>query len=87
MGTSKLMRKLEEFFDLSRSKQIKKRDKLDEFIARLDEKKAKLEAEMVTESETDETSEAHQELEKKHKAVSKLLKRARQSHHDLTEEE
>lgn len=86
MSTTKLIRKLEEFFDLSRSGQIKKKHKLAEFIDRLENKKSELNEQMVVQSEVDETSEVYNELEQKHKAVLKLLKRARQNLHELSEE-
>jgi hypothetical protein len=87
MGTHKLIKKIEDFFDQSRQKQIKKRDKLAEFIDKLEEKKTTLEQQIINESEHDQTSLKYRELDKKFKAVCKLLKRAKQQNHALVEEE
>jgi len=77
MGTSKLTDKLDEFFNLSKSKQKKKHDKLLKIIQKLDEKKLSLEHKMIIESEIDETSEKFNEVRNEFKAVSKLLKKAK----------
>jgi len=77
MGTSKLTDKLDEFFNLSKSKQKKKHDKLLKIIQKLDEKKLSLEHKMIIESEIDETSEKFNEVKNEFKAVSKLLKKAK----------
>ena len=77
MGTSKLTEKLENFFNLSKSKQKKKHEKLLTIIHKLEEKKSSLEQEVIKESETDETSEKFHDLRKELNAVSKLLKKAK----------
>lgn len=77
MGTSKLTDKLDAFFNLSKSKQKKKRDKLLAIIDKLEEKKSNLEQEVVLESEMDETSEMFHDLRKELNIVSKLLKKAK----------
>jgi acyl-coenzyme A synthetase/AMP-(fatty) acid ligase len=85
MGMSKLARKLEDFLDLSKKRQVKKRDKLAKFIDKLDKKKNKLEKAMAAESEHDETSNTYKALRQEFKAVSKLLKRAKKNEHALAE--
>lgn len=77
MGTSKLTDKLDAFFNLSKSKQKNKRDKLLAIIDKLEEKKSNLEQEVVLESEMDETSEMFHDLRKELNIVSKLLKKAK----------
>jgi predicted solute-binding protein len=77
MSLSKLTDKLEEFFNLSKSKQKKKHDKLLKIIQKLYEKKSSLEHEMIIESEINETSEKFNEVRNEFNAVSKLLKKAK----------
>jgi len=85
MNIDKVMNKLDDFFNQSASKQRKKHDKLLEIIEKLERKKAKLKAEMIIESEKDETSEAFHDMDKELKVISKLLKKARQ--HNVPEQE
>ncbi len=85
MNIDKIMNKLDDFFDQSASKQRKKHDKLLEIIEKLERKKAKLKAEMIIESEKDETTEAFHDMDKELKVISKLLKKARQ--HNVPEQE
>ena len=85
MNIDKVMNKLDDFFNQSASKQRKKHDKLLEIIEKLERKKAKLKAEMIIESEKDETSEAFHDMDKELKVISKLLKKARQ--HNVSEQE
>ena len=77
MGTSKLIEKLEEFLGLSKKKQHKKREKLNDIILKLQEKKDQMKEEIVMESEADETSPRYHELSKQRKAISKLIKKAK----------
>lgn len=77
MGTSKLTEKLEKFFYLSKSKQLKKQDKLLKIIGKLEEKKLDLEKKVVMESEIDETSDTYHDLRQELTVVSKLLKKAK----------
>jgi len=86
MGTSKLIKKLEHFFGLSEKKQHKKREKLQEIIDKLQEKKDRLKKEIVVESAIDETSSRYHGLCKQRKALSKLLKKARKQADRLDEE-
>jgi len=77
MSTNKLMEKLESFYNLSKSKQEKKHDKLLKIIEKLEEKKSSLQQEMIKESEIDETSSTYQDLSKELKVISKLIKKAK----------
>ena len=87
MGTSKLIQKLEDFFDLSEKKQHKKREKLEKIILKLQQKKAELEKEVIVESEIDETSTSYLDLMSQHKAISKLLKKAKRQASHLDDEQ
>ena len=86
MGTTKLMHKLDEFLGLSEKKQRKKREKLEGIIVKLQDKKNALDQEIVLESELDETSTRYHELDKQRKAISRLLKKAKQQASHLDEE-
>lgn len=77
MGTSKLMNKLEEYFNLSKSKQKKKRDKLLKIIHKLEEKKSGLEQLILSEREIDDTSEKFDELSKELTVISRLIDKAK----------
>ncbi len=79
MNINKVMHKLDDYFDLSKKKQKEKRDKLLKIIGKLEEKKVELKAEMILESEKDDTSEAFYDLDKELKVISKLLKKAKQN--------
>ena len=78
MNIKKVMQKLDDYFDLSKKKQKEKHDKLLQIIARLEQKKSELKAEMIVESEKDTTTEDFHDLQKELKVISKLLKKARQ---------
>ena len=82
MKTSKLISKLNEYFDLSGKEQAERQDKLLEFIGKLEDKKAGIMQEMAEESERDETSERFHELGSELKVVAKLLKKARKNRRD-----
>ena len=77
MGTSKLIGKLEKFFDLSKNKQQEKRDKLLKIIAKLENKKSRLEVEVIEESKTDDTSTRYHDLSKELIVLSELIKKAK----------
>ena len=77
MDTSKLIAKLENFFDLSKNKQKDKYDKLLKIIAKLEGKKVKLEAEVIEESKNDETSTRYHDLSKELQVLSELIKKAK----------
>jgi len=78
MNIKKVIQKLDDYFDLSKKKQKQKHDKLLHIIARLEQKKTELKAEMIVESEKDTTTEAFHDLQKELRVISKLLKKARQ---------
>ncbi|MCP4982315.1 MAG: hypothetical protein GY935_17695 [Gammaproteobacteria bacterium] len=77
MDTNKLVDKLEGFFDLSKKKQQKKHDKLLKIIDKLEEKKTRLQAEVITESVIDDTSERYQDLSRELNVISGLIKKAK----------
>jgi len=77
MGTSKLIGKLEQFFDLSKNKQQEKHDKLLKIIAKLENKKSRLEVEVIEESKTDDTSTRYHDLSKELLVLSELIKKAK----------
>lgn len=85
MNIDKVISKLDDFFNQSASKQKKKYDKLLEIIEKLERNKARLKAEMIIESEKDETSETFHDMDKELKVISKLLKKAKQ--HSTPEQE
>lgn len=76
MGTNKLLTKLDEFLDLPKKKQQKKRDKLIKIIRKLEEKKTGVMQELAKQSEVDETSDAYHDLQKELNIINKLLKKA-----------
>ena len=78
MGTTKLVEKLEKFFDLTEKKQRKKHDKLLKIIRKLDKKKSTLELKLQKEKETDATSSRYQDLERELLVISKLISKAKQ---------
>ena len=84
MNIKKVMKKLDDYFDLSQKKQNKKRGKLLKIISKLEEKKAELKAQMAIESGIDETSEDFYNLKQEKEVISKLLKKAK---HQYTPEE
>lgn len=77
MSTNKLVEKLESFYNLSKSKQEKKHDKLLKIIEKLEEKRGSLQQEMIKESEIDETSSTYQDLSKELIIINKLIKKAK----------
>lgn len=77
MKTSKLIQKVEKFFDLSRKKQRKKRDKLLKIIGKLEHKKTKLSAEISQQSPADESDIRYHELCQELKVVDGLIGKAK----------
>jgi len=77
MKLNKWLKKLEDFFDLSKHDQQKKHKKLLKIIGKLEDKKLKLEEAMVKESKVDDTSHRYRNLTKELKFVSKLIKKAK----------
>jgi hypothetical protein len=78
MDTTKLIDKLENFFDLSEKKQCKKHDKLMKIIHELEEKKSRLEQRLQNEREIDAGSSRYQGLQRKLVVVSNLISKAKQ---------
>lgn len=83
MNMNKWLKKLENFFDLSKHEQEKKHKKLLKIIKKLEEKKLKLEESLVKESKVDDTSDQYHDLTKELKVVSKLLKKAKKHDRQL----
>ena len=79
MGTSKLVEKLEKFFDLSKEKQQKKHEKLLKIINKLEKKKSRLEQKAQQEGVIDSTSSGYQDLERELQVISSLISKARQN--------
>ena len=77
MNIKKVMKKLDNYFDLSEKKQDKKRGKLLKIIRKLEEKKAELKVEMAIASGIDETSEDFHNLKQEKEVLTKLLKKAK----------
>jgi len=78
MGTTKLVEKLEKYFDKSEKKQRKKHDKLLKIIHELEEKKSRLERKAQKERGIDATSSHYQVLERKLLVISNLISKAKQ---------
>ena len=77
MNTNELLEKLNKFFDLSKKKQRKKHEKLLKIIGKLEDKKNRLENEVIKESKKDETSERYHDLSQELKVISRLIKNAK----------
>ncbi len=77
MDTNKLIGKLEKFFDLSKNKQQEKHHKLLNIIVKLENKKSRLEVEVMEESKADETSTRYHDLSKELIVLSELIKKAK----------
>ena len=82
MDTSKLIDKLENFFDLSKKKQRKKHDKLVKIIHKLEKKKSRLEHKARKEKEIDAASSRYHDLERELQVISKLISKAEQRDQD-----
>lgn len=77
MDTVELVQKLEGFFDLSKKKRKKKRRKIVKIIGKLEEKKSRLDLEIMEEAKRDDTSERYQELSQEQQVIARLIKKAR----------
>lgn len=77
MDTNNLIGKLEKFFDLSKNKQQEKHDKLLKIITKLENKKSRLEVEVMEESKIDDTSIRYHDLSKELIILSELIKKAK----------
>ena len=78
MGTSKLVEKLEKFFDLSKETQHKKHEKLLKIINKLEKKKSRLEQKAQKEGARDTASSDYQDLERELQVISSLISKAKQ---------
>lgn len=78
MDTNKLLEMLEEFFDLTETKQRKKHDNLLKIIHELEEKKSRLEQKVQIERENDASSSNYEDLERELEVVSGLISKAKQ---------
>ena len=81
MNTSKLIKKVEEFFDFPKKKQKKKHDKFLKIINKLERKRSKIETELVEEERRDESSDRYQELSHEITVVARLIKKANELVH------
>jgi Mg2+ and Co2+ transporter CorA len=81
MNTSKLIKKVEEFFDFPKKKQKKKHDKFLKIINKLERKRSKIEAELVEEERRVESSDRYQELSHEITVVARLIKKANELVH------
>ena len=77
MSTSKLVDKLQDFFDLSTKKQMRKHDKLLKIIDKLERKKTRIEKKLVEMSEQDATSTRYHELSRELSVIGKLINKAK----------
>lgn len=83
MDTAKLVEKLEGYLDLGHKKRRKRHDKLLKIIKKLEARKSAIEAEIVEQGKTDETSARYRELRQEMKVVTRLIKKARKQ--DITD--
>lgn len=78
MDTTKLVEKLEDFFDLSKKKQRKKHDKLVKIIGKLEKKRIELETELAREADRGVDGERYHDLKQELQVISELIDKARQ---------
>jgi hypothetical protein len=78
MNTNKLVEKLQDFFNLSTKKQIKKHDKLLKIIDKLERKKDRLEQELVEVSEINATGVRYHDLRQELSVIGKMLRKAKE---------
>jgi len=64
---------------MSKKKQKKKSEKIVKIISKLKDKESELKAELVEQSEKDDTSEKYYDLEKELKIITKLLIKAKKN--------
>ncbi len=77
MSIKSLLEQLDDFLDLSKKKQRRKREKLDKLIVSLEEKKAKLKRKIRRETHKDKNSKKVYNLCKEFKAISRMIKKAK----------
>ena len=83
MGTSKLVGKLSDFFDLSKKKQRKKHNKLLKIIAKLEKKKTSLHRQARLEHEAHKSSDRYHDLTREIRVISELIQKAKK--HDVSD--
>ena len=83
MGTSKLVGKLGDFFDLSKKKQRKKHNKLLKIIAKLEKKKTSLHRQARLEHEAHKSSDRYHDLTREIRVISELIQKAKK--HDVSD--
>ena len=83
MGTSKLVEKLGDFFDLSKKKQRKKHNKLLKIIAKLEKKKTSLHRQARLEHEAHKSSDRYHDLTREIRVISELIQKAKK--HDVSD--
>jgi len=76
MNLKDIIAMLDDYFDKTSSRENRTQDTLLTIINKLEQKQDELKAEMIKQSETDETSEAFHDMQKQLKVISKLLKKA-----------
>ena len=77
MDTAKLVKKLKNFFDLSKKKQRKKHDKLLKIIGKLKEKRSSLESELAKQAEIDASGERYHDLQQELQVIAGLIYKAK----------
>ncbi len=77
MSIKKLLKQMDDFFDLSKKKQRKKREKLDKLIESLEIKKAKLKRNIRRETHKDKNSKKAYNLCKEFKVITRMIKKAK----------
>jgi hypothetical protein len=77
MSIKELLKQMDDFFDLSKKKQSKKREKLTALIETLEEKKAKLKRKMRREARKDKNSKKVYNLCKEFKVITRMIKKAK----------
>ena len=77
MSIKDLLLQVDDFFDLSRKKQRKKREKLARLIISLEQKKSQIKSKMRRETRKDKKSKKVYNLCKEFKAITRLIKKAR----------
>ncbi len=77
MSIKSLLEQMDDFLDLSKKKQRRKREKLDKLIVSLEEKKAKLKRKIRRETHKDKNSKKVYNLCKEFKAISRMIKKAK----------
>lgn len=83
MSIKKILDQLDDFFDLSKRKQQKKRYKLQQIITDLEEKKIKLKMQLKKEGKKNSKDKKTYNLCKEFKVLTKMIKKANKQEHKL----